>query len=107
MKGSGTGTQTRIDATGTATGSEAFGAKVPQVAYDVHLQNGVGALQSLTFTARGEGRGLEPQPNRGRLQTAALPKTPVGNPDNTHLHIKSRGLTHKPMHPASTRTPTH
>jgi autotransporter translocation and assembly factor TamB len=107
MKGSGTtGAATRIDATGTASGSDVFGARVPQVTYDVHLQNGVSALQSLTFTARGDVRDLNLQRIGDTFQIAALTKPEYASRINTQFDVTSSGTTIDQMRLDATGTAT-
>ena len=94
VKGSGTtAAQTRIDASGTATNSEIFGGTVPQVVYDVHLVNGATALQSLTYTARGEVRDLNLRRIGETFQIAALSKPEYDSRITTQFDVKGSGTT--------------
>ncbi|HMC02564.1 MAG TPA: translocation/assembly module TamB domain-containing protein, partial [Cellulomonadaceae bacterium] len=108
--------RTRIDASGTATNSEIFGGTVPQVLYDVHLVNGIApasagsragygeappkplrgegwALQSLTYTARGEVRNLNLRRVGETFQIAALSKPEYDSRINTRFDVKGSGTT--------------
>src|SRR5258708_5229511 len=94
VKGSGaTAAQTRVTASGTATDSDLFGAKVPRVVYDVHLANGATGLQSLTYTARGEVRNLSLQRIGDTFQIAALMTPEYASRINTQFDVKSSGAT--------------
>jgi autotransporter translocation and assembly factor TamB len=94
VKGSGTtAAQTRIDASGTATNSEIFGATVPQVTYDVHFVNGVTEIQSLTYTARGEVRDLNLRRVGETFQIAALMKPEYDSRISTQFDVKGNGTT--------------
>lgn len=94
VKGSGTSAaQTRIDATGTATNSEVFGATVPQVTYDVHLVNGPTEIHSLTYTARGEVRDLNLRRVGETFQIAALMKPEYDSRISTQFDVKGNGTT--------------
>lgn len=94
VKGSGTtAATTRIDATGTATDSALFGATVPQVTYDVHLVNGPTAIQSLTYTARGEVRDLNLRRVGETFQIAALMKPEYDSRISTQFDVKGNGTT--------------
>lgn len=94
VKGSGTpGTVTRVDASGTATNSQLFGATVPNVAYDVHLASGPEGLQSLTYTARGEVRALNLQRIGKTFEIAALATPEYDSLLNTQFDVKGDGTT--------------
>ena len=94
VKGSGTtAAGTRIDATGTATDSQLFGATVPQVTYDVHLVNGPTGIQSLTYTARGEVRDLNLRRIGETFQIAALMKPEYDSRITTQFDVKGNGTT--------------
>lgn len=94
VKGSGTSAaNTRIDATGTATNSEIFGATVPQVTYDVQLVNGPTAIQSLTYTARGDVRDLNLRRVGEAFQIAALMKPEYDSRISTRFDVKGNGTT--------------
>ena len=94
VKGSGTtAANTRIDATGTATNSEIFGATVPQVTYDVHVVNGPTAIQSLTYTARGEVRDLNLRRIGETFQIASLMKPEYDSRITTQFDVKGNGTT--------------
>jgi autotransporter translocation and assembly factor TamB len=100
VKGSGTN---RIDASGTATNSEIFGGTVPQVEYEVHLVYGPAspkpprgegwALQSLTYTARGDVRDLNLRRIGETFQIAALSKPEYDSRITTHFDVKGSGTT--------------
>ena len=107
VKGSGTpGTVTRIDATGTAADSQLFGATVPNVAYDVHLASGPAGLQSLTYTARGEVRGLNLQRIGNTFEIAALATPEYDSLLNTQFDVKGDGTTIERMRLDGTGTAT-
>jgi autotransporter translocation and assembly factor TamB len=94
MKGTGvTAAETRVDASGTATSSELFGATVPHVTYDVHVANGPTGVESLTYTARGEVRGLDLQRIGSTFQIAALAKSEYASRINTQFDVKGSGTT--------------
>jgi autotransporter translocation and assembly factor TamB len=94
LKGSGTtGATTRIDATGTAVNSEIFGATVPQATYDVHLVNGPTAIQSLTYTAKGEVRDLNLRRIGETFQIASLMKPEYDSRITTQFDVKGNGTT--------------
>jgi autotransporter translocation and assembly factor TamB len=84
---------TRIDASGTATNSEIFGGRVPQVEYEVHLVNGPTAIQSLTYTARGDVRDLNLRRIGETFQIAALSKPEYDSRITTHFDVKGSGTT--------------
>ena len=94
VKGSGTpATQMRVDASGTATGSDLFGASVPNVTYDVHLTDGTAGLESLTYSARGDVRNLDLQRIGATFQVAALSKAEYASQINTQFDVKGNGTT--------------
>ena len=116
VKGSGKpGGDTRIDANGTATDSHLFGATFPQVTYDVHLVNGpvgpqprrgaaVTALESLTYTARGDVRDLDLQRVGDTFQIAALAKPAYASRINTQFDVKGSGTAIDQMQIDATAT---
>jgi autotransporter translocation and assembly factor TamB len=107
VKGSGTpGTLTRIDATGTATDSQLFGATVPNVVYDVHLATAAAGLQSLTYTARGEVRGLNLQAIGKTFEIAALATPEYESRIDTQFDVKGDGTTIERMRLDATGTAT-
>ena len=131
VKGSGTpGTVTRVDASGTATDSQLFGATVPTVTYDVHLaspaaarsdaragygeaspkplrgEGGGGSLESLTYTARGEVRGLNLQRIGKTFEIAALATPEYDSLLNTQFDVKGDGTTIERMRLDATGTAT-
>jgi hypothetical protein len=98
VKGSGTpATVTRVDASGSATDSQLFGATVPTVAYDVHLASGPAGLQSLTYTARGDVRGLNLQRIGKTFEIAALATPDYDSLLNTEFDVKGDGTTIEAM----------
>jgi autotransporter translocation and assembly factor TamB len=107
VKGSGTpGTVTRVDASGTATDSQLFGATVPNVGYDVHLASGPAGLQSLTYTARGDLRGLNLQRIGKTFEIAALATPDYDSLLNTRFDVKGDGTTIERMRLDATGTAT-
>lgn len=92
VKGSGT-TAIQIDAKGTATDSELFGAQIPRVTYDVQLARGASGIESLTYTARGEVRGLNLQRIGQTFEIAALAKPEYGSTINTQFDVSGTGTT--------------
>ena len=107
VKGSGTpGTVTRVDASGTATDSQLFGATVPNVAYDVHLASGPAGLDSLTYTARGDVRGLNLQRIGNTFAIAALATPDYDSLLNTQFDVKGDGTTIEAMRLDATGTAT-
>ncbi|HVD94486.1 MAG TPA: translocation/assembly module TamB domain-containing protein, partial [Vicinamibacterales bacterium] len=98
VKGSGTpATHMRVDANGTATAWELFGASVPSVTYDVHLTDGVAGLESLTYTARGEVRNLDLQRIGATFEIAALTKPEYASRISTQFDVKGTGTTIEAM----------
>jgi hypothetical protein len=107
VKGSGTpGTVTRVDASGIATDSQLFGATVPNVTYDVHLESGAAGLQSLTYTARGDVRGLNLQRIGKTFEIAALATPEYDSLLNTQFDVKGDGTTIERMRLDATGTAT-
>jgi hypothetical protein len=94
LKGSGTtAANTRIDTIGTATNSEIFGATVPQAVYDVHVVNGPTAIQSLTYTARGDMRDLNLRRIGETFQIASLSTPEYDSRITTQFDVKGNGTT--------------
>ena len=92
VKGSGT-TGLTIDAKGTATDSEMFGARIPRVTYDVQLTRGAAEIESLTYTAKGEVRDLNLQRVGETFDIAALKKPEYGSRINTQFDVSGSGTT--------------
>jgi autotransporter translocation and assembly factor TamB len=119
VKGSGTtAVNTRVDANGTATNSELFGATVPRVAYDVHLayglaspkppggEDGAAGLDSLSYTARGEVRNLDLQRIGATFEIPALAAAEYASRINTQFDVKGNGTTIDKMQLDATGTAT-
>ena len=66
---------------------------MPQVTYDVHLVNGPTAIQSLTYTARGEVRDLNLRRVGETFQIAALMKPEYDSRISTQFDVKGNGTT--------------
>ncbi|HEX9368717.1 MAG TPA: translocation/assembly module TamB domain-containing protein, partial [Vicinamibacterales bacterium] len=92
--GSGTTVaDTRIDASGTATNSEIFGGTVPQIVYEVHLVNGPDAVQSLTYTARGDVRDVNLRRIGEAFRITELSKPEYDSRITTQFDVKVSGTT--------------